>query len=107
MSNKTIKSLIIKFIKNVLEKYVPEKYVKIQKLVDKISVSSNRFDMIIIGIYLVLLISIKLLNIFFISDLNTNIDDYILFYNHLKKSVIFLYCIVNINTIDNLYTNIC
>ena len=62
--------------------------------------------MIIIGIYLVLLISIKLLNIFFISDLNTNIDDYILVYNHLKKSVIFLYCSVNINTSDKLYSSL-
>lgn len=39
---------------------VPVKYVKIHQWVDKISVSSNRFDKILIGISLVLLKSIPI-----------------------------------------------
>jgi hypothetical protein len=88
LNNNYLRKLFIKQIKMLKVKYVPVKYVKIHNLVDKLTsfAHNDKFDKIIILVYLLLLLGIKLMNIYFITELNTNIDDFILVYNQFKKS---------------------
>ncbi len=97
LSNNQIKTLILNNIKILIVNYVPVKYVKIHRLFDKLSFSSNTFDKLIILIYLLILLGIKLMNIYFVSVLNINIDDFVLVYNHLKKSNLFMLIIPLLN----------
>ena len=77
--NKIFKNKILFILKN---KYIPVKNIKTHKILDTLQLSNSRFDSIIVAIFIVLLIIIKLLNIYAISELNSNIDDFILVYNH-------------------------
>lgn len=43
------------------------------------------------------------MNIYFISELNTNIDDYILVYNHIKKSSLSIFVLPLLN--NNYFTS--
>ena len=101
LSNNKIKTLILNNIKILIVNYVPVKYVKIHRLFDKLSFSSNTrllaLDKLIVLIYLLILLGIKLMNIYFVSVLNINIDDFVLVYNHLKKSNLFMLIIPLLN----------
>jgi hypothetical protein len=83
ISNKKIKKFILN---NIKVKYIPVKYVKLHKILDSLLITNDRIDNIMVAIFVVFLIINKLLNIYFISELNTNIDDFILVYNQFKKS---------------------
>ena len=90
LNNNYFRKLILNIIKILIVKYVPVKYVKIHKLVYKLVLNNEINYKSVIAVYLVLLLCIKLMNIYFISYLNTNIDDFILVYNHIKKSNLLL-----------------
>ena len=76
---------------------------KLHKFIDNLFITNNRMNKILIVIYLVLLIVIKLMNIYFISELNTNIYDYILVYNHIKKSSLSIFVLPLLN--NNYFTS--
>ena len=104
VNNNNLRNLIEKYIKKFTLKYVPTKYVKLHKFIDNLFITNNRINKILIVIYLVLLIVIKLMNIYFISELNTNIDDYILVYNHIKKSSLSIFVLPLLN--NNYFTTL-
>ena len=72
-------------ISYLIIKYLPTKYHNWNKIFE----SGNKFNIILVNFILVfiivLLLIFKLMNLYFCSELYTNIDDYVSLYNFLKK----------------------
>jgi len=77
-----------KFFYDFIDKRFAEnsKFYVLKKLLKTGDNYNSRFTNILIVIMITLLLTIKLVNLFFIGELVNNIDDYILVYNHIKKN---------------------
>lgn len=84
--NKYYSQFLKNFISTLLKKYMPTKYHKFSRILEK----SNEYNIKFINIMLIFLVIILILSIlgslFLCSELYTNIDDYVLVYNHIKKN---------------------
>lgn len=80
-NNNTVRNFMLKKFQNL----IPQKYVRIHKFYNKISSTSEKFYKILTYYFIFLLIVVKLINLFFITGLTINIDDFIMVYNNLKK----------------------
>ena len=63
------------------------KYVRVSNFLNSLLIVNSRFNKIIIVYLIVLLILVKILNIYFLYNLNLDIDDFVLVYNYIKKGV--------------------
>ena len=63
------------------------KYVRVFNFLISLLIVNSRFNKIIIVYFIVLLILVKILNIYFLYNLNLGIDDFVLVYNYIKKGV--------------------
>lgn len=90
--NKYLYSYNIKLINKLVLK-IPTKYlpIKIQNKINNININklqefNNKFYNIMFVIILIILLLVKLLHFYYSSEVYNNIDDFILVYNHIKKS---------------------
>lgn len=88
--NKTIKTFVIKYIKIFITKYVPVKYNYINKYLDRLLINNEIFDRYFISVNLVILFCIKFVHINFVYILYNNIEDFVLVFNSIHKSSLFL-----------------
>lgn len=85
--NKFVVKYNYDLINKLLGKYMSIKFKeKFDSYVSKSNELNNRFILVIFVINCILLFYFMILNIYVSSELTINIDDYILVYNHLKKS---------------------
>lgn len=107
--NKTIKTFVIKYIKIFITKYVPVKYDYINKYLDRLLINNDIFDSYFISINLVILFCIKFVHINFVYILYNNIEDFVLVYNSIHKSSLFLIIMpalkykINIKELNRIY----
>jgi len=85
--NRFFYKINVDFILKLVNKYLPEKYTAWLNKYTNTSVEiNNKFTSIMFIVVSILLILVKLCNIYFTGHLYNNIDDYVLVYNHLKKN---------------------
>lgn len=75
------------FINKKKNKKDRAKYVRVSNFLNSLLIVNSRFNKIIIVYLIVLLILVKILNIYFLYNLNLGIDDFVLVYNYIKKGV--------------------
>lgn len=76
---------IIFYINNNIPALKKAKYVRVSHFLNSLLIVNSRFNKIIIVYFIILLILIKILNIYFLYNLNLGIDDFVLVYNYIKK----------------------
>jgi Cytochrome C and Quinol oxidase polypeptide I len=84
--NKYIYSNNAEFISKILNKFLPNNFIKWKtKNLEKSIEYNNRLTTIILTVTMIILLIMKLVNIYFCAELNINTDDYVQVYNHLKS----------------------
>jgi hypothetical protein len=84
--NRFFYKINVDFIKKLVNKYLPEKYTAwLYKSTNTSVEFNNKFTTIMFIVVSILLILLKLGNIYVTAHLYNNIDDYVLVYNHIKK----------------------
>lgn len=101
--NKYLYSYYIKLLNKLVLKF-PTKYLpnKIQNKVNNINLNkirefNNKIYNILFVIILILLLLVKWLHFYYSSEVYNNIDDFILVYNHIKKSNLLILVIPLLN----------
>ena len=98
--NKYLYMFYIKLLNKLLllipKKYLPNFLKNRTNYLDKAVELNNKFFKILLVIVLILLLLFKIFNIYVSSELYSNIDDYILVYNYIKKSNLFLILIPDV-----------
>lgn len=83
------KKIINKILLNIPRKYIPlPLHDKIESFINNINKAgeySTKFYNIMLIIVLIILLSVKLLHLYFSIEVYSNIDEYIFVYNHIKK----------------------
>ena len=82
--------LLYKLVLLIPNKYLPNIFKNRFNNLDKAVDFNNKFYNILFGILIIILLLFKLAHIYFSSELYSNIDDYILVYNYIKKSNLLL-----------------
>ena len=86
MFNRFFYKFNVNFIFNLVKKYLPTKFINWFTKYTNTSIEySNKFTTIMFIVVSILLILVKLGNLYVTTELYTNIDDYVLVYNHIKN----------------------
>jgi DNA-dependent RNA polymerase len=96
----------INIINNYIIKYLPIKYKDVyNKYVDKGKEYNTRVMVVMFIINSIILILFILMNILISYELNNNIDDYVIVYNHIHENEKLLLILTTIKAIKNKYKN--
>lgn len=98
--NKKTYNLYIKLASYILNKYIPVKYHnKLNTIFNKGKEYNNKYVNIMTVLIITILLILKLGNLYVSSELYSNVDDYVLVYNYLKKGSLLLILSKKKNTI--------
>lgn len=80
-----IQSIVIKIISILINKYLPSKSNRFNKYLEKGNNYNTKSQIATGVVILLVLIVLKLMNIYFTGEISIKLDDYVLVYNYIKK----------------------
>lgn len=85
LSNKYIYIFNMKLISNFMNKYMPNLFKKYKQYLEKGQNYNEKWTTFLTVFIIILLLIIKLMNLYFSGELTHNINDFIVVYNYIKK----------------------